>query len=135
MAMKIRVWDENGYSINWNYSFFQIYNKDNRYALSTSVNSGSGDDSYSAFYYEGESEMFFTTYDYHSGSDCGYRRQSGWWYFFDHCAYANPNGRHQPSGQCGIDSEGERLVWHTSSGYHIFTHSEMKIRPQSCPLQ
>ena len=121
--------------MSWNYQLFRIYNKDNRYALYEL--SGSSGDGYDAFGQTINGDTDFHTYDYYrSGwNNCGYTRQSGWWYYGSDCnSHSNPNGRHQPSGRCEIDQTGERLVWLMSSGYRIYTHSEMKIRPQSCNL-
>ena len=135
MELKMRVWDDDGYAKNWNYPLFKIYDKSRRYALYTTVTRGSGDGSYSAFTSEGNSGIYFTTYDYHaSNNNCGYTRQSGWWYHSTSCGNANPNGRHQPSGICGIDETEEKLMWRIPSGYHVYSYSEMKIRPQSCDL-
>ena len=112
---------------------FAVSGPDSRYALSTSVNSGSGNGGYRPFNYEGSSSYYFTTDDRSSGSrNCGFIRQSGWWYYNSICNYANLNGRHQPSGLCGTDKVGERLVWLVSGRYNIYTNSEMQIRPQSC---
>ena len=149
MRLKLSVWNEGENSINWNYQHFAISNQDHRYALSSlsgGSGSGSGGSSYGAFYQGGSSTYYFNTYDYYTGqNNCGYNRQSGWWYYYsrnnrnniyyNYCGeYANPNGRHQPSDHRIRDSTGERLVWRTSTGYRVFTHSEMKIRPRSCPL-
>ena len=135
MALKIRVWNDTEHSINWNYQHFRIYDKNNRYALaglSGGSGSGSGGSGYGSFSRGPSSSFQFHTYD---SNNCGFRRQSGWWYYNGICGeYSNLNGRHQPSGISGIDSTGERLFWRTSSGNRIYTHSEMKIRPRSCPL-
>ena len=135
MALKMKMWDGKRNTMNWNYQLFRIYNKDNRYALYKL--SGSSGDGYNAFGQTINGDTDFHTYDYYrSGwNNCGYTRQSGWWYYGSDCnSHSNPNGRHQPSGRCEIDQTGERLVWLMSSGYRIYTHSEMKIRPQSCNL-
>ena len=136
MAMKMKVWNESGNSMNWNYQQFSIYNKNNRYAIHQ-LSGSSGDGRYDAFGQTINTNTHFHTHDYHySGwNNCGYTRQSGWWYYHGQCgSNSNPNGRHQPSGQCGVDQTGERLVWRMSNGYRAYTHSEMKIRPRSCPL-
>ena len=140
MALNIRVWNSTGNSINWNYQLFGIYDKTNKYAvsaLSGSSGSGSGGSSYGAFLRGASPSFHFNTYDNYVGSNnCGFSRQSGWWYSGGSCGEnANLNGRHHPSGIYGTDSTGERLFWWTSSGYRFFTHSEMKIRPQTCPLR
>ena len=139
MALKMRVWNDTGNSINWNYQLFRIYEKNYRYAvsgLSGSSGSGSGGDGYGPFSRGPTSAFQFQTYDRYSGSNCGFSRQSGWWYYNGNCGeYSNLNGRHQPSGISGTYLTGERLFWRTSSGNRIYTHSEMKIRPQSCPLR
>ena len=143
VELKISVWnDTENSTLNWNYPFFRISNATDKYALTPSIGSGSGDGDYQLFTYVANPHYYFYTYDYyHSATNCGYIRQSGWWYYsgFDgFCsALANINGLHQPSGLRGTDSVLERLVWKTSDaykGYTIFTHSEMKIRPQSCNL-
>ena len=133
VALKIKVWNDTGTSINWNYPSFMIFDGNQRYYASSG--SGSGDGRYSAFRYE-TNVMYFHTYDYYSGNNCGHIRQSGWWYYNGVCdIYANPNGRHTASGLRGTYPVQERLMWRTSNGYEIFTHSEMKIRQQSCPLR
>ena len=138
MALKMRVWNDTGNSINWNYQLFRIYEKNYRYAvsgLSGSSGSGSGGDGYGPFSRGPSSSFQFQTYDRYSGSNCGFSRQSGWWYYNGNCGeYSNLNGRHQPSGISGTYLTGERLFWRTSSGNRIYTHSEMKIRSQSCNL-
>ena len=137
MALNITVWNSTGNSINWNYQLFGIYDKTNRYAVSAlSGSSGSGS-IFGAFEHGAGSSFHFNTYDYYVGSNnCVFSRQSGWWYYSGRCSdYANPNGRHHPSGIYGTHSTGERLFWRTSSGNRDFTHSEMKIRPQTCPLR
>ena len=133
MALRLSVWNTNTDTFFWNYPFFAVSGPDSRYALSTRMSTGSGSGSYRPFAYEGNSNYYFTTYDHSSGSrNCGFIRQSGWWYYNAYCRYANLNGRHQPSGLWGTDAVGERLVWLVSGGYNIYTNSEMKIRPQSC---
>ena len=134
MRLKMRVWDDNGNTMNWNYGHFSIYNKNNRYAI-YHLSGGQGDGSHDTFGQRIDAHTQFQTYDYYNWNNCGYIRQSGWWYYQGQCnSHSNPNGRHQPSGRCGIDQNGERLVWYTSSGYRTYTYSEMKIRPQSCRL-
>ena len=136
MTLKLKVWDDREYAMNWNYQQFSIYNKNGRYAI-YQLSGSWGDGSYDAFGQQIDSNMDFQTYDYYISdwSNCGYTRQSGWWYRDGNCnSHSNPNGRHQPSGRCGIDQNGERLVWRMLSGYRIYTYSEMKIRPQSCRL-
>ena len=134
MALRLSVWNTNTDTFFWNYPFFAVSGPDSRYALSTRMSTGSGSGSYRPFGYEGRSDNYFTTYDHSSGpNNCGFIRQSGWWYYNAICNYPpNLNGRHQPSGLWGTDAVGERLVWRVSSGYNIYTNSEMKIRPQSC---
>ena len=134
MALRLSVWNTSTDQLYWNYPYFAIYGPDDRYALSTSMSAGSGNSRYSPFGYEGQSNYYFTTYDQFSSRNCGFKRQSGWWYYNGDCDFANLNGRHQPSGLCGTDAVGERLVWLVSSVYNIYTNSEMKIRPQSCQL-
>ena len=100
--------------------------------------SGEGSDT-KAFLREGNARYYFTTFDYYTGqyqSNCGFRRQSGWWYYDGLCDMpVNPNGLHQPSGLRETAVRGERLVWkNSSSGYLIYTQSKMMIRPQSCQL-
>ena len=77
---------------------------------------------------------YFSTFDRHhynhGGYRCGYTDQAGWWYF--HCDHTNLNGRHQPTDLPGTRPLRQRLVWKTETGYDIYTHSEMKIRPQMC---
>ena len=140
MALKLSVWNENGNPVNWSYQHFQIYDKNFFYAiqiLSGGSGSGSGGSGFGPFSRGGGSSFRFHTFDnYDNGANnCGHSRQSGWWYYSNNCnEYANLNGRHEPSGLRNTESTGQRLMWRTSNGYTIFTHSEMKIRPQSCPL-
>ena len=141
VALKIRVWNDTENSVTWNYPFFQISDQSGIYAISTSVSRGSGDGSFSAFGNEGvynsryNYRLYFRAYNSDFGN-CALSRQTGWWFYNNDCNYANLNGRHQQSGIPGTDQVKERLVWRTSSsGYSIYTHSEMKIRPQSCPLR
>ena len=136
MALNVRVWNDTGDSVNWAYRWFFITGKENGYAIGAAVRGqGSKVGSYRAFVYEGRTDMYFTTYDNYTGpTNCGYRRQSGWWYYRNDCTYSNPNGRHQPSGLPGTDPVGERLVWRIEDTYSIYTNSEMKIRPISCRL-
>ena len=72
MAMKMKVWNDNGNSMNWNYQQFSIYNKDNRYAI-YQLSGSSGDGSYDAFGQTINTNTHFHTHDYHySGwSNCG----------------------------------------------------------------
>ena len=135
MELRLSVWNTSTDQLYWNYPFFAVSGPDDTYALSTRMRTGSGN-GYRPFGYEGRSRHYFTTYDRYSGSNnCGYTRQSGWWYYASICNYANLNGRHQPSGLWETDAVGERLVWRVSSSrYNIYTNSEMKIRPQSCRL-
>ena len=138
--LKLKVWNDTNTSINWNYPYFKIYDASQYYQI-TNLGVGSGNGTYSAFGYEVRYTIRFSTYDSPSGQFCGYQKQSGWWCYSRYgrnryeCEYANLNGLHKPSGIPGTDPVRERLVWRTSSnGYEIFTHSEMKIRPQSCGL-
>ena len=132
VALKVIV---DGGSYYWNYPLFKIYTRGNRYGLSTSMAVGTGNIRYSLFRYEGN-PMYFNTYDFWTGQNCGFIRQSGWWYYNNNCgnARANLNGRHQPSGLCGTDSARERLFWSTrsSSSVYVYGHSVMMIRPQTC---
>jgi hypothetical protein len=129
MEMKIRVWNHASSSINWKYPHFRIYS--NTYSLH-GVSTGSGDGSYSAF--GNEARSTFHTYDRYSSQLCTYNRGiPGWWYYADNCDYTNLNGRHQPSGNPGVDPLRERLTWRTSSsGYTTYAHSKMMIRQQNC---
>ena len=133
MELRLSVWNTNTDKLYWNYPLFAVSGPDSRYALSTTMTSGSGN-GYTPFGTSSRYSYSFTTYDRYAGSrNCGFIRQSGWWYYNANCEYANLNGRHQPSGLCGTDRVGERLVWRVASGgYNIYTNSEMKIRPQSC---
>ena len=132
MALRLSVWNTSTDSFYWKYPLFAVSSRSDRYALSTSMSTGSGSSIQSPFAYGGRSDNYFTTYDRYSGPrNCGYIRQSGWWYYNANCNYANLNGRHQPSGLWGTSKVGERLVW-LSGGYNIYTNSEMKIRPQRC---
>ena len=131
MRIQLSARNENGVSVKWNYQHFQL---DGAYALST-LSGSRGDGIYSPFTGSGTSEYHFYTFDdYFEPNNCGFIRQSGWWYYNNNCTEnANLNGRHQPSGLRGTDTVGERLVWKTSSSnYRIYTQSEMKIRPTSC---
>ena len=135
VAMKVSVWDSNGRYYYWNYPLFRINTRNNWYSLSTSMTVGRGSANYSPFGYEGRSTYFFA-YDYYSSNNCGFSRQSGWWYYNKLCgnARANLNGRHQPSGLCGTEAAREKLFWssHSSSSPTVYTHSVMMIRPQRC---
>ena len=132
MELEVTVWNDSRTSLTWNYPRFQIDGPRYKYKLSSIVSSGSGDGSYGAFY--SISTRYFSTYDRdndQSGANCAYTDQAGWWYY--NCAYANLNGRHRPSLLPGTRMPRQRLVWRTSSsGYEIYTHSEMKIRPKLC---
>ena len=135
MSLRLSVWNNTVHYVNWNYPFFRISDGSGRYALMQHIGVGSGEGSDTrAFTHEGHTNYYFTTVDYFSGNrNCGYRRQSGWWYYNGICAMTtNPNGLHQPSGLRDSDAAGERLVYRNSTKYHIYTHSEMKICPQSC---
>ena len=131
-TMRIKLWNDDGTSMSWKYTQFRVNPKIQHYYVY--VNGGTGDGNYDVFGQTINGDTRFETYDrrFNSGK-CGYTRQSGWWYYRGNCnSYSNPNGRHKPSGFCGTDWTGERLVWRMPSGYRIFTHSEMKIRPRSC---
>ena len=137
VTMKITVWNDGGDRYYWNYPLFSISSSSGRYGLSRSITAGGGSATYSLFRNEGDSSTYyFQTYDYWSGQNCGLIRQSGWWYYSNNCgnAYANLNGRHQPSGLCGTDATRERLFWSTTSSSTpaLYTHSVMMIRPQTC---
>ena len=140
MALRLSVWNDTVHYVNWNYPFFRISDGHDRYALTRHIGSGSGEGSDTkAFLHEGNARYYFTTFDYYTGqyqSNCGFRRQSGWWYYDGLCDMpVNPNGLHQPSGLRETAVRGERLVWkNSSSGYLIYTQSKMMIRPQSCQL-
>ena len=135
LELQVSVWNKHS-SIVWHYPFFRIYGADERYALYRGMPRGHGDSPYSAFGHEGYHDHYFSTFDYYFDRDgqgnCGYTDQGGWWYF--DCSNANLNGRHQPTSLPGTDPERQRLVWRTSTGYDIFTHSEMKVRPKTCGL-
>ena len=132
-TMKVKLWDNNGNSLNWNYLLFRLYDQNRRYAISHFTR-GTGDGRDDAFGQTMNHATRFHTYD-NIRNGCGYSRQSGWWYYDNDCnSNSNPNGRHQRSYICGGDWMGERLFWQTSRGYRLFTHAEMKIRAQSCTL-
>jgi hypothetical protein len=135
MEMKISVWNDTSTSINWKYPFFRISDRSNWYALS-GVSTGSRDGSYSAFGHETESTNYFHTYDRNRIQNCDYRRgRAGWWYYSVNCNYANLNGRHQPTGFPSVHPVREGLTWRTfPSGWAIYTHSKMMIRPTNCGL-
>ena len=133
MSLRLSVWNDTVHNVTWNYGFFRISDANTRYALlPIGLGSGQGSDQRAFNYDRGN----FTTVDNYSGrSNCGYRRQSGWWYYNGQCSMTtNPNGLHQPSGLRDSDASGERLVYRNSTTYNIYTHSEMKIRPWSCRL-
>ena len=136
VELKLKVWNATNSSINWNYPYFRVSDLRQSYQITTTR--GSGNSIYSAFGNQGRT-LSFRTYDNLAGS-CPYLIQSGWWCYYRYynrysCDYANLNGLHRPSGIPGTDPVRERLVWRTASNtYEIFTHSEMKIRPQSCRL-
>ena len=136
MALKVTAGNETGDTIYWNYPFFRIGDRSSRYALSTSVGRGTGNVQYSPFGYEGSSRHYFETYDFYTDTNCGFTRQSGWWYYRDNCNFANLNSRHKPSRLYGMDAAGNKLVWRTASNtYSVYAHTEMMIRPQSCAAQ
>ena len=125
--------------MTWNYPQFQIEGPNNRYAVSRTVTTGSGDGSYGAFQYNSDISRgaywrYFSTYDrdndWQGSINCGYTDQAGWWHC--NCDYANLNGLHHPSLLPGTRMPRQRLVWKTASGYEVYTHSEMKIRPKLC---
>ena len=132
MELKVSVWNDSRTLVTWNYPQFQIDGPSNNYGLSDIVSSGTGDGSYGAFY--PSSTRYFSTYDrendQHGSINCAYTDQAGWWYY--NCVYANLNGRHHPSLLPGTRMPRQRLVWRTASGYEVYTHSEMKIRPKLC---
>ena len=132
MLLRLSVWNDTTHNVTWS-RIFRISDANNRYALRLS-GMGSGQGSNFRLFYHDRGN--FTTVDNYSGlSNCGYRRQSGWWYNYGICSMTtNPNGLHQPSGLRDSDAVGERLVYRNSTAYHIYTHSEMKIRPWSCRL-
>ena len=139
MELEVTVWNDSRTSLTWNYPRFKIKGPNEHYALSNIVSTGTGDGSYGAFYFDsgisrGTYWRYFSTYDRDndrvSNINCGYSDQAGWWHL--NCAYANPNGRHHPTYQPGTRLPRQRLVWKTSRGYNIYTHSEMKIRKRSC---
>ena len=148
VALRLSVWnDTENATINWTYSFFRISDASDKYALTPSIGVGSGEGTdYPPFTYISNHNYYFTTHDYfHTARNCGYLRQSGWWYYsginggnnIHYCsADANLNGLHKPSGLRGTDKVRERLAWRTTTdsvkGYTVFNNSEMKIRPQSC---
>ena len=72
MAMKMRVWNESGNSMNWNYQQFSIYNKNNRYAIYR-LSGSSGDGSYDPFGQTINTNTHFHTPDYHypGWNNCG----------------------------------------------------------------
>ena len=139
VELKLKVWNATNSSINWSYPYFRVLDRGQSYQMTTNRDRGSGNGTYSAFGNHG-SAFSFSTYDNQAGQSCPYLIQSGWWCYNRYinrynCDYANLNGLHRPSGIPGTDPVRERLVWRTASNtYEIFTHSEMKIRPQSCRL-
>ena len=141
MMLQIRVWNDTKTSVTWNYPYFRIYGHGS-YPITEQVGPGYGDGEYGAFAYDynisrGWYIRDFSTYDrqhyYNFNREvmrCPYTDQAGWWYYT--CDYANLNGRHQPTDLPGTRPLRQRLVWKTKTGYDIYTHSEMKIRPTVC---
>ena len=125
----ISVWNDIQSNITWRYPVFRIAGPTEKYRLTVSGGSGPGHNAFT--YHNGR---YFTTYDRdndgHSGGNCGYLDQGGWWY--GACANANLNGRHVASGLPGTNTNGELLFWSSTS--RIYTNSEMKIRSKSCGL-
>ena len=129
MQLKILVWNDTNNVVTCNYQHFKIDSQIQNYRILT-ASGASGNFNYGPFLVS--SSNIFSTYD-HNYHNCAYTYQSGWWHY--QCAYANLNGRHQPTDLPGVDPLRQRLVWRTgSSQYTVYTHSEMKIRPQSCGL-
>ena len=136
MRLKLSVWNDASTLATWEYPHFSILGSAQYYVLASNVGSGSGVGSYRPFSnMYGTTRRRFSTYDrdndFSRSTNCAYTDQGGWWY--DTCDAANLNGRHQPTDLPGTRSPQQRLVWRNSGGrYDIYTHSEMKIRPQSC---
>ena len=128
--LQISVWNDTEISITWNYSTFIIAGPEQKYQLT--VSGGTGDGGRDAFAYN--NGHFFTTYDRDndgSGRNCGYSDQGGWWY--NTCAYANLNGRHELSGLPGTSTNEQLLIWNSGGDRHkVYTNSEMKIRSKNC---
>ena len=141
MQLKVTVWNASRIFLTWNYPQFKIKGLNDHYALSNIVSAGTGDGNYGAFYFDsdisrGATWRYFSTYDQdhdRQSINCGYSDQAGWWYY--NCDYANLNGRHHPTLLPGTRSPQQQMVWKTPSGYNVYTHSEMKIRPKICLWQ
>ena len=125
----ISVWNDIQTNITWRYPVFKIAGPTDKYRLT--VGGGSGTSIYDAFGFHNNRN--FTTHDRNNGgNNCGYKDQGGWWY--NNCALANLNGRHEPSGLPGVSRSEERLIWYSGSSQVVYTNSEMKIRSKSCGL-
>ena len=126
----ISVWNDIQTNTTWRYPVFRIAGPTDKYRLTVSGGSGTGRDAFA--YHNGQ---YFTTYDrdndFRSNGNCGYFEQGGWWY--RSCAYANLNGRHEPSGLPGVFRREELLHWRNVR-IDVYTNSEIKIRRKSCGL-
>ena len=141
MELQVLAWNDSRASVTRDYTYFAISGASQKYALSRDVGTGNGDGN-PVFSYDGYVPRTFLQYfstfdrdnDRSSSTNCAYTDQGGWWYY--RCDGANLNGRHQPTHPGGTRPLQQRLVWRTSSApyYDIYTHSEMKIRPQNCGL-
>ena len=136
VELRFNVWEEDYYGhqhsqYDWHIEYFKILDESSGYSLVTSET-----DYEQGLFGPYEGSTYFTTFDRYYGENCGYIRQSGWWYSNNgECdVNANPNGRHSPSGLSGTDGIAERLVWRQNSNdqYEIATFTEIKIRPKSC---
>ena len=139
MTLQISVWNDTDASdtmITWTYPQFRTAGPNEFYALKDSSLSGHGDGRFGAFTGNRRTH-YFSTFDRdndQNDDNCAYRDQTGWWLYY--CGYANPNGRHQPTNLRGTSPLTQRLVWRNNvgNGHDIYTHSEMKLRPQSCNI-
>ena len=121
--LQISVWNDIETSKTRNYPTFRVAGPEHKYQLLTVGGFG-------IFGYHNGS--YFSTYDRDNDNfeiNCAYYYQAGWWY--NRCAFANLNGRHEISGLPGTESNGQRLFWSTGVFY---TNSEMKIRSKTCSL-
>ena len=146
MSLQVSVWnDETNDSVTWTTPNFSILGPETDYRINY-VDPGVADTVTLGPFHPRMSEgripfaRPFSTYDrdndYHSSSNCAYELQSAWWYY--DCTYANLNGRHHESDLPGVRRYQQRLLYRTSETnpkYTVFTHSEMKIRPNTCGLR
>ena len=129
VELQISVWNNPGTAITWNYQTFRISDSADNYRLT--VSGGTGDGNRDAFAYN--NGHYFTTYDRdNNGRNCGYKDQGGWWY--NNCAYANLNGRHERSGLPGTSRSEELLIWNSGGSHRVYTNSVMMIRSKTCGL-